>query len=240
MAPRDFATRLSDLAKQLAAATPEAADRIAETLHLACRTDFGGNPALKLKPLTVAEIQRAVASALRDAGPRGQSLPRRSYEALTERVRRQLRDQLLADIRAGAKALPGTAAVWRRPEAGEADARSLTPGPLTSVAAEFAAAETVATCDVLPRLVPTTYSGSALDEWARRLAGDNFDREFRLRDNAQSSLWQAGRNLARIVVQVDGAGRLLRVLGLDPEPYRAIVAAAARGETDPLAIRNSS
>lgn len=80
--------------------------------------------------------------------------------------------------------------------AGETDARSLTPGPLTSVAAEFAAAETVATCDVLPRLVPTTYSDSALDAWPRRLAGDNFDREFRLRDNAQSSLWQAGRNLA--------------------------------------------
>lgn len=41
-------------------------------------------------------------------------------------------------------------------------------------------------------------------------------------------------------MQVDGAGRLLRVRGIDPEPYQVIAAAVARGEVDPLGIRRAA
>ncbi len=239
MTTRDLAKELDQLARALRATSGEAGDYIATELELARHHhgQDGGRAGFGPKKLTLAAIGGALDAAASKVGPRAIELRSDVFERRVAKRAPLYADKLEDSLRRG---LPIPA--------GEPVARNLSPGRAAGIrsyadavgqfnrsplAAEISAWDRAMTY-VMPRIAPA-YAHSALQPLAKTQERPGRDC-WRIADDWRDKIDSWIANNTEYRCELDRGGKAVRVNGVNPAPFAALLAAVQNGNPDPLGI----
>lgn len=237
MTTKDLAKELDRLARELSSLSYEASENVAAKLELN-RLKHGGDGGGKYEPkrLTLCSIGAALGAAERAAGPRAHELRSDVFNRRVDKLAPQYADQLVTTVKNGAR-VPAGETVVRSVAKRSPSARlfwdvvgSFNHSPLAAELYAWDRAVDYTVC----RLVPS-YARSALEAVARPQEKPGRDYLDIAQDyRAAIDKWIEGNTEFRC--EFDTAGKVVRVNGVDPTPFAALLATVNGGNADPIGI----
>lgn len=240
MKTHELAQELDRLARALRSLTSAASEAVAEQLELGRRRGYV--PATKFEPraLTVAEISNALAAATRRP-TNTVELRKDVFERRCERLAPVFASKLEADVKAD-RTEPGgvrMAACYTSLPAGARSIFGAIPSfAKTPINADVNACLRAASYG-LYRLIPA-YGRNEIYRHAMQVCAPDHRRGYDLENKLNEAVDRWVGDNTTILCDLDQAGQVVRVTGLDPVPFIELHKAVLAGNPDPLGIFKTS